>query len=125
MSDTIKNKIATKYEFDGETYEDEAECELSAIAPVRPELKICKNGSPDGVKIGETATYYVVVTIADGDDAYGIVSLIDTPDDNMAFVVGTLKIDGVVAENQDISDIQVAYHPNTVISIEYQCLRIS
>ncbi len=125
MSYEITNVLTAKYEFDDETHIESVKCTLVASDPVKPDILLSKIGSPTEIKIGGIATYYVTVTIGAGDDAFGSAVLIDTPDESMEFIEGTLKIDGVIAENQDISNIIVEFHPNTIITLEYQCVRIS
>ncbi len=125
MCEEITNVLSAKYEFDDATHTEVAECTLTASVPVKPDVLLSKIGSPAEIKIGGIATYYVTVTIGAGDDAFGSAVLVDTPDESMEFIDGTLKIDGVLAEIQDISNIVVEFHPNTIITLEYQCVRIS
>ncbi len=126
MSDTtdqIKNTVTVSYEYNEEEFEETEDCFLDKKDPTQPDIHITKVGAPQEVGIGDTITYNLTIVIGDGDDFYEETLVADVIDESTDFVVGTLYINGVLAENQDLSDIDVELTPNTVYNITYQCIR--
>lgn len=118
---SIKNEITMTYEVDGETYTTSASCEIEKTTTV-PTVEIKKSGYPDPAKKGDIITYRVDITVGDGDDFEDVQKFVDVSDGKAEFITGTLKLDGELMENQDLSVIEVDFEPNTYHYLEYQML---
>ncbi len=123
MAEYITNTAKLTYEYLDETYTEEVSCDLMKGDVIKPVVMLAKTGSIASVDIGDTVTYYLTATVGAGYDGFDSAVLEDTPDECTDFVEGTLKVNGEIAEVQDLSAITIALTPNAVYQIEYQCIR--
>ncbi len=107
----IKNEISFTY--DENTVTSTCGVEVPTIVPT---VEITKTGwYADGVLY-----YRVDLVIGDGDKFEKVQNFKDILI-GAEFIIGTLKLDGELLENQDISYIEVDFEPNSVHYLEYQC----
>lgn len=117
----LKNAINFEYVFDEQTETQTSEFEVEKTL-TEPSVEIKKSGYPSTVKKGDVVTYRVDINIGDGDAFDCTQVLSDTHDSLLELVSGTLKLDGVVLEVQDLSSIEVDFEPNSYHYLEYQML---
>lgn len=119
----IVNNATLDYQFDSEDYEETACAYVDKTPSVKPDVLMTKTASVASAKKGDTITYYVTITVGAGDDDFGTVTFADVVDEATEFLEGTLKLDGVVLEDQSLDAVALELHPSTVYQLEYQCVR--
>lgn len=120
---SITNNFKLEYEYDGEEYTEEASCTIDKTL-IKPSVIVSKTQMNTGTSTGDTITYYVTIQVGAGDDDFSNISSKDVIQGDAEFIEGTLKVNGALADVQDLLNIQIDLQPNTIISVEYQCVII-
>ncbi len=117
----ITNIATYNYVIDGEENSASDSVEIEKEIAV-PSVELVKTASPTKVKKGDTITYRIDITIGDGDEFEETQIITDISNELAELINGTLKLDGEVLENQDLSSIEVDFEPNSYHYLEYQMI---